>query len=934
MVPANRAPGANPALKAAPHPCYRPRVPIEQPAAATRCHEKDPIVIRAVPSLFCLLGTVLAVAAQSHVNFEGKQTSPVRLSPDGSRLFAVNTPDNRLSVFDVSNPRNPVLMAEIPVGLEPVSVHAPSEDEAWVVNEVSDSVSIVSVSRHAVIDTLYVKDEPADVAFANGRAFVTCARNNQIAVFDIATRAAITNIPVLGENPRSLCANSNGTKIYAAFALSGNRTTLIPFTNAPPPPAPSNPNLPPPPRVSLIVDATAPAWTNFIKFTMPDNDIVEIDTATLAVTRYFPRVGTVNFAVAIRPGSGDLYVANTDARNTTRFEPVLRGGFVTNQVSRVNITSGAVTRFDLNTNFAYTNFPNLANQSNALAQPTAIAFGPSGANYFITAFGSDRVALVNADNGSITARIDINPAAPGSVANPRTMRGPRGLALKPGSALYVLNRISNTLTVIDPATRTVAREIPVGSHDPTPQAIREGRGFLYSAKLSGGGLVSCASCHIDAEMDLLAWDLGDPAGSLSTNAMVVSGSRALFPPNGLVSNVVFHPMKGPMTTQTLRGLLNSDPLHWRGDRTNFLHFNGAFDGLLGGGVLSAADMVAYRTFINTIAYQPNPNQNLNRTLPASLAGGSPILGRNAYIGTNYGALGPIGLNCNTCHALPTGTDRGFTPAAALQEPQDFKVPQLRATYQKLRFTNAPGAQSLLGFGLTHDGGDPSLSNFLSRSVFGPLSTDAGQKRNLSSFVQCLDTGMAPAVGYTRTATSGNVASVGLSNDWLLLEQQANLVTNIHLGTAGVTQTNIDLVARGTLDGQWCGLLYIASSNHYASDRTGVGPFTRAQLVSKIQAGDTLTLMGVPVGSGRRLGIDRRESGVLDGNAPVPQIRIARAATNTVVAWATNAGFVLQAAPALAATNWDTETSARGVQGTNYNVTNAPAANRFFRLRKL
>ena len=85
-----------------------------------------------------------AVGQIGYVNFEGKQTNPVRLSPDGTRLFAVNTPDARLSVFDVSNPSNPILIAEIPVGIEPVSVNPRSNDEAWVVNEVSDSVSIVS----------------------------------------------------------------------------------------------------------------------------------------------------------------------------------------------------------------------------------------------------------------------------------------------------------------------------------------------------------------------------------------------------------------------------------------------------------------------------------------------------------------------------------------------------------------------------------------------------------------------------------------------------------------------------------------------------------------------------------------------------------------------------------------------------------------------
>jgi len=870
--------------------------------------------------LACAIGAPL-VQAQSYVNFEGKQTSPVRLSPSGTRLFAVNTPDNRLSVFDVSNPQNPILMAEIPVGLEPVSVNATSDDEAWVVNEVSDSVSIVSVSRHVVTDTLYVKDEPADVVFANGRAFVSCGRNNRIAVFDQATHTSVTNIPVFGENPRSLCVNSNGTRVYAAFALSGNRTTLIPFSQAPPQPPPTNPNLPAPPQVSLIVDAADTNWTNVIKFTMPDNDVVEIDTATLGITRYFPRVGTVNFAVAARPANGDLYVANTDARNLTHFEPGVRGGFVTNEISRINIASGGVTRYDLNPNASYTNFPSLVDQTNALAQPTAIAFGPSGNNFFITAFGSDRVALVDANSGGVIARVDLNPNAPGSAADPRTKRGPRGLALKPGTALYVLNRISNTLTVVDPNTRAVVREIPIGSYDPTPAVIRQGRGFLYDAKLSGAGLVSCASCHIDAEMDLLAWDLGDPNGSLQTNSAVISASKLLIP-GGFSSNFVSHPMKGPMTTQTLRGLNGLDPLHWRGDRTNFLHFNGAFDSLLGGTVLAAADMTAYRSFINTITFQPNPNQNLDRTLPATFGGGDPTAGRNAFLNTNYQGSGATGLKCNVCHTVPNGTDKSFTPASALQEPQSFKVPHLREVYQKMHFTNAVGAQSITGFGIVHDGSDPSLFAFLSRPVFGVFSTDTVVKQNLSAFVQCFDNGTAPAVGYSRTITSNNVATAALSNDWSLLETQA------------APGTNIDLVIKGIINGQPRGLLYQPGANNYTSDKTGVGPFTRAQLVALAQSGDTFTVMGVPPGSGRRIGIDRRQSGTLDGDASPPALRIASSAASALVTWSTNGSFVLQASPVLPPTNWNTETSVRGITGSEYNVTNAPTGSRFFRLKEL
>jgi YVTN family beta-propeller protein len=888
------------------------------------------VLLAAIAVVFLIPGA----RAQSFVNFEGKQVSPCRLSPDGSRLFAVNTPDNRLSVFDVSIPQNPILIAEIPVALEPVSVNPVNNDEAWVVNELSDNVTVVSVSRHVVTDTIYVKDEPGDVVFANGRAFVSASRNNRITVIDQASHTVVTNIPVFGEHPRAMAVSADGTKVYAAFALSGNRTTLVPFSNPDVPPQPTNSmkaGLPAPPQVSLIVDANDPAWNpSFIKFSMPDNDVVEIDTSTLAITRYFPRVGTVNLGLAVRPNSGDLYVANTDARNASsqRFEPVIRGSFVTNQISRVNIASGAVTRFNLNTNAnTVTNFPSLSDLTNALAQPTAMVFGPSGANLYVAAFGSDRVAQVDANSGAVVARIELSPTATGSAADPRNKRGPRGLALKPGQALYVLNRLANSISVISLTSRTVVREIPIGSHDPTPAAVRNGRGFLFDAKLSGAGLVSCASCHIDGDRDELAWDLGNPQGNLETNQAVISGSKLLIP-GGLSSNFVFHPMKGPMTTQTLKGLQGLDPLHWRGDRTNFLHFNGAFNALLGGSVLSATDMQAYRTYINTIAFEPNPNQNLDRTLPASFAGGDPVVGRNTFMFTNYQGAGALGLKCNTCHAVPNGTDKSFTPAAALQEPQSFKVPQLRITYQKMSFNNAPGASSIGGFGIIHDGTDPDLQTFLSRNVFGAFAaqTTAGAtiRSNINAFVQCFDTGTAPAVGYARTLTAASIDTASVSNDWNLLESQAALLTNINL------------VIKGTIDGFQHGLLYQPASSNYRLDTVTMAPMTRSQLRSKVLAGDTLTILGVPPGSGTRIGIDRNENGVLDGDEPRPSLRIASGSGSAIIAWPTNrAGYVLERATSLPSTSWNPDTSVRGVVGSEFNVTNSlTSSNLFFRLREL
>ena len=862
--------------------------------------------------VLCLFLAAAATFAQGNfVNFEGKQISPVRLSPDGTKLFAVNTPDNRLSVFDVSNPRNPVLTAEVPVGIEPVSVNPRTDDEVWVVNEVSDSISIVSLSRRLVIDTIYVPDEPGDVVFANGRAFVTAARKNQVAVFDAVTRAGITNIPVFGEHPKSIVANAAGTRVYAAFMLSGNRTTILPADIAPPQPPPTNPNLPAPPQVSLIIDATDPAHTNNIHYTMPDNDVVEIDTSALTITRYFSRVGTVNFAVAVRPDNGELYVANTDARNLTHFEPVIRGAFVTNRVTRVNPTTGLLTYYDLEAGRSVTNYPNLSDQTNALAQPAVLVFGPSGGNFFLAAFGSDRVAQIDANSGAIMKRLDINPSEAGSIANPRSKKGPRGLALKPGSALYVLNRLANSISVLGLPNLTMVREIPVGSFDPTPPVIRAGRGFLFDAKVSGNGGVSCSSCHIDADMDMIAWDLGDPGGQMASNRVTIAPGLPSVPST-------FHPMKGPMVTQTLRGLRGLDPLHWRGDRTNFLHFNGAFDSLLGGSILTDADMQAYRDYINTIVFQPNPNQNLDRTLPATFKNGNPRAGFTNFTIDQY----TTGLSCNTCHTIPTGTARVIIPAAALQESQDFKIPHLRNIYQKMNFST--NGQSIGGFGIIHDGIDPTLFAFISRPVFQNFRNNATIKNNIEAFVLCFDTGTAPTVGYSRTVTLANVNSPGTISDWNLLEAQANVLTNI------------DLVVKGTIDGKFRGLLYQPSQNVYQFDSTNSPPLTRAQLRSKVLAGDTVTLMGVPPGTGTRIGIDRNANNILDADEPAPILRIAKTPpSSVVVTWSTDApGFVLEQAPAIPAT-WSVNTSEKGVVGDQFSVTNSAAvSNAFYRLRGL
>ncbi len=75
-----------------------------------------------------------AFSLGSFVTFESGQVRPLALSPDGTRLFATNTPDNRLEIFAVDS-TGIVHVDSVPVGMEPVAVAARTDSEVWVVNQ-------------------------------------------------------------------------------------------------------------------------------------------------------------------------------------------------------------------------------------------------------------------------------------------------------------------------------------------------------------------------------------------------------------------------------------------------------------------------------------------------------------------------------------------------------------------------------------------------------------------------------------------------------------------------------------------------------------------------------------------------------------------------------------------------------------------------------
>ena len=789
----------------------------------------------------------------AYKNFEGPQVHPLAITPDGARLLAVNTPNGTLSVFHLTG-NTLTLMAEIPVGLEPVSVAARNDREVWVTNWLSDSVSVVDLKTWNVTRTFDVGDEPTDVLFAGqpeARAFVCVSGLSQIKVYDPnAPSASPQVIAIRGKQPRSLTRNPSGSQVFVSVFESGNQTTTVPAdlvaaNGGPPAPNPVlKPGLPAAPSVGLIVrwsgsnwsdERNDGRWTAFVPYSLADVDVVVLDAggAAVATAREVRNLGTHIGNAVVDPTTNQLLVVNDEARNNVRFEPNLRGHFLNTRLSLVGLSNPNITAVDLNQHINF-GVPagSDAERANSLALPGDIVRAADGAVY-VAATGSAKVGVLD-PTGAVQARIAVG-------------QGPTGLALHPTrKLLYVLNRFDETVSIVDTITRSQLGAVPVG-FNPEPDNIRRGRKGLYDATLSAHGDLACASCHANGHRDGIAWDLGDPQGVMQTVPNPI-GAIFGFGPS------VFHPMKGPMTTQSLRGITGTEPLHWRGDRAQLGSFNPAFQSLLGGPrQLTSGELADFQSFIQSLTYPPNPNENLDRTLPNPPTGPSAARGSQLFDTTTFD--GGV-FTCNQCHlanpGFGTGTGGFLIPAVALQESQDFKVPQLRGEYQKAGFLRVPGEQ-LTGYGFIHDGSTDTLLTFLHSPVFNFQSDN--QRRDLEQFVLAFDTGAAPAVGLQVTVNVDNKSSVPVSDRLNLLLAQA---------AAG----NCDLVVNGIYGGAPRGFLY-AGNGVFQPDRRAEAAVSLASLLQSVSAGAELTFTGVPFGAGIRSASDRNGNGVWNGDEPAP-----------------------------------------------------------------
>jgi len=764
------------------------------------------------------------------VRLEVGHLSPLQLDPTGQFLIAPNNAGNRMAILHWPTR---TLIAEIPTGCGIASiVQHPSTGEIWAVDSVTHSVSVIDPIQQAVKATIPVGKEPHGIAILpdGSRAYVTNSASNTVSVIQCSTLSVTATVGIPAMAPRGIAVHDG--HVYVSAFFSGNNTAAFGIPNLPSDPLqtfPGGPNETLGTQEVVKLPATAGA------IPLPDEDLFAINpsTNTLVPARTRTGIGTILLNLHSRPGTAELWIPHTEALNATHKGKLnfIGGKFVQNRIAVVNTQIGTLTFIDLDAAAASLGI--------GFAQPSAIAFDTSRNLAYVAAFGSDTIAVIDLASKAVNGWYGVDALTPNMPVAPFTGArcGPRGLSMAGNNHLLVFNKLDNSFTAIDLVSTPLNSTLPLtatGSlgYDPTPHSIKRGLGSLANADLSLGKTSSCFSCHVDGHLDQLVWELSDfkdPAGTISPRFE--------------------EDHKGPMVTQSLRGLFEAGPYHWRGEMGTLDKFNAAFVKLFKlPAALPQAQYDELKEGLRSLVYPSNPRQ-LQRPHPVKYSSDATATrGREAF-----------GNRCASCHALPLGSNGAVQRLGFSLPSPTSKVAPLRGVADKLHPDSLPvfpGAnhpnRTRNGMGLTHGGAVGSLLEFVNLPIFAPMP--ASEAADLVSFLSSFDSGLAPSTAYQATVSSANPGSFGSVYDTLLAQIQAG-------DCDGMIATSMPIAGGGYQIGT---LAFDRVSGTWLSQTPGIS-LTRPQIQALVTTnGRPLTFYGLPLGMGWRTAVDRDGDWLRDG----------------------------------------------------------------------
>jgi YVTN family beta-propeller protein len=156
----------------------------------------------------------------------GKGLSEVTFSNDGTMAFACNTMDGTVTLIDANSK---MIHTTLTVGTDPVGAWSASNGKLYVDNEMSQTISEISVSGMNVTSTINLGFKPGYVAYhtASGELWVSDATNGKVIYYTIVGSVwTLQGNISTGADAHAIAFNNEGTKAFVTNQGEGTVSVI------------------------------------------------------------------------------------------------------------------------------------------------------------------------------------------------------------------------------------------------------------------------------------------------------------------------------------------------------------------------------------------------------------------------------------------------------------------------------------------------------------------------------------------------------------------------------------------------------------------------------------------------------------------------------------------------------------------------------------
>jgi YVTN family beta-propeller protein len=383
-------------------------------------------------------------------------------------------------------------------------------------------ITFLDVAGRKVARTVPVPAEPAALALSpdGGKLYVACAAPaSTVCVIDTASGTVSGSIPA-GHTADALALAPDGTLLYVGNRFNNNVAVIDLATKQT---IARVPVLREPIAAAVTPDGKSVFVANHLPLDRSDGDdvaasITVIDTATRQPTAIrLPNGSTSVRGLCLSPDGKYVYVCHILAHYQMPTTQLERGWMNTNALSILDAAAKKLINTVL-----------LDDVDLGAANPWGVTTSGDGKTIFVAHAGTNELSAIDATG--LMEKLVSASATPAGVPNDLTFlvslrrriklegTGPRGVAAI-GSSVFAAEYFSDALSVVDLESKS-PRPVSQIALGPRPQWTekRRGEALFFDATICFQHWQSCGSCHPDARVDGLNWDLlNDGIGNPKNN---------------------------------------------------------------------------------------------------------------------------------------------------------------------------------------------------------------------------------------------------------------------------------------------------------------------------------------------------------------------------------------------------------------------------------